>query len=337
MELKTIIYTTSKNLWIKRDFEAIYDTLKKASGVTVHDFDVVYFDMNHDLVSVKESDGGTRIDWDWMSWHCPAKGHNAVCLHISTEDREKLGLRHPDPKQKLGGSYNRNTGDDTLDFVVIADRGGRSYDDMSSFERIFIHELSHGFSHWRGVVDYTHLWDYTFKNIKDLYLTHDFSFWNSLKAKIEYLKSTLAAGKLHAPLDPQFMKNVTQKFGVPNPRYPTTKHHVGIDIAVPSGEACYALADGEVVHVVRDHPILGNATYFEFFWKGQRYTVRYLHQSRPGTLGSKKRGEYLGSTGNTGDSTGPHLHLDMCKSFFNLNGINETNFRIKFIDPLLFF
>lgn len=333
MDLRTIIYTTAKDKWIERDFKNIYKTLKKARGVTVHEFQVEYFKLPN-FVRVKENNGGVRIDWDWLKENCPLKGNNTVCLHISEAERDKLGLKHPNPGSQLGGSYNRNTGDSSFEFVVIADKNTKSYDGMTSFERKFIHELSHGFSHWRGVIDYTHLWDYTLKNIKGIYVLHDFTFWNSLVAQIEKLRQQIASTKLHTPLDPQFMGSITQKFGTPNPKYPTTGHHVGIDIAVPEGEICYAPADGKVVKVVERDKILGNATYFEFEWKGKQYTVRYLHQSKPGTLGFKKRGEYVGVTGNTGDSSGPHLHYDMCYGKFDLTGINSSNFRTKFVDPL---
>lgn len=333
MELRTIIYTTSKDLWIKRDFEAIYKTLRKTRGATVREFEVKYFKLPEDT-KVKEHNGGIRIDWDWLKENCPLGDNNAVCLHISRAERDRLGLKHPNPGSSLGGSYNRNTGDNSFEFVVIADKRTTSYDGMTSFERIFIHELSHGFSHWRGVVDFTHLWDYTLKNIKGIYMLHDFSFWNSLVVQIEKLKAQIAGYRLHTPVDAQFMTSVTQAFGTPNPLYPTTRHHVGIDIAVPVGEMCYAPADGNVVKVVENDPILGNATYIEFEWKGVNYTARYLHQSKSGTLGPKKRGEYVGVTGNTGQSTGPHLHYDICYGDFDLTGINSSNFKTKFVDPL---
>lgn len=338
MKLKTIIYTTSRSQWIKAEFSKIYSTLKRTRGVQVYDFKTVYFRLPGYVPLERRSNGGVYIDWDWFKKNLPKENNNAVCLHISRRERDKIGMKHSSPGKSLGGVYDKNS-TDAFRFVVIADRYGESYAGMSDFERIFIHELSHGFAHWRGVIDYTHLWDYTIKNMKGIFYLHDFTMWNSLVAQLKKLQDKVAeliasADKIHPPLEPQFMEKVTQPFGVPNPVYPTTRHHVGVDFAVPVGENCFAPADGIVSHVVTDHPLLGNATYYEFLWNGKVHTARFLHQEKPGTMGYKKRGDYVGITGNTGMSTGPHLHFDICRGRFDLTGVNQYNFRDKFIDPL---
>lgn len=340
MELRTIIYTTSKSQWIERDFESIYETLRKVRGMTFKPFTVRTIELPDNVPTYKS--GGVYISWDWIREHCPADGHNAVCLHITDRQRDELGLKHPDPEKTLGGVYDRRDGDNSLDFVVIADKSDRSYGGMTGFERIFIHELSHGMTHWLGKIDYTHTWDYVVKNVKAAYFTYDFAVYNSLVKKIADLRQQLVdiakqlqAEKLHAPLDPQFMDKVSQTFGVPDPvNYPTTGHHVGTDWAVPTGENCYALAAGKVVRAYENHPTLGNACEFEFTYRGRLYTARYMHLSRPVEVRSYKRGEIIGYTGNTGLSTNPHLHLDIMIGVFSLAGLTPYNFREKFIDPL---
>lgn len=341
MQLKTIIYTTSKSSWIKNDFDKIYRTLRKTRGITVNDFEMRYLKLPENVKTYTELNGGTYIDWQWLKENLPNQNHNAICLHISSRDRERLQLKHPNPGAFLGGAYHRDSSDSKFWFIVIADPNRISYNNMSEFERLFLHELSHGFSFWRGGVDFTHFFDYTLKDMRAIFLTHDFTLWNSLVEKIKRLQekvASLMADKttLHAPIDIPFMSRISQPFGVKNPIYPLTGHHVGTDFAVPEGENCYALADGTVVRVIENHPTLGNATYFKFYWRGQYYTARYLHQSRPGTMGFKKRGDNVGVTGNTGKSTGPHLHFDTSLGDFNLIGINEKNFRNKFIDPMSF-
>lgn len=185
MKLTTIIYTTNKSLWIKRDFADIIKILLCAPGVIVEPFTVKYFPLPAEVPTYKK--GGTYIDWKWLKANCPALGHNAVCLHISERERTRLGLKHPDQDVELGGVYNKDS-DNVFDFVVIADEYSRSYGGMTAFVRIFVHELSHGFSHFRGVTDFTHIYDYKLKNIKSIFYTHSFSIWNKLAAQVESLK-----------------------------------------------------------------------------------------------------------------------------------------------------
>lgn len=338
MKLKTIIYTTNRNFWIKRDFEQIYATIKQAPGVTVEEFEVRYFKLPKEVPTYVN--GGTYIEWDWIRKNCPVEDHNARCLHISTAERRRLGLKHPNPGSNLGGVYSRDD-DSVFDFVVIADKRGKSYGGMTDFERIFIHELSHGFSHFRGATDYTHTWDYELKNMRGLFRLHTFESRNALYEQLaklqEQLKTLLSAQKetLHAPLDPEWFNRVTQPFGVANASlYPATGHHIGTDWGVPVGEPVYALAEGKVTAVYNNHKTFGNACEYQFTFKGKLYTARYMHLSQPVVQRSYKKGDILGFSGNTGLSTGPHLHLDICNGTFSLVGINSTNFREKFVDPL---
>lgn len=182
MLLKTLIYTTNKTFWIEDEFAKIIATLRRARGVEVQPFNVRYIKLPKEVPTYVN--GGTYIQWSWIKENCPADGHNAVCLHISTRERKRLGLKHPNPDSELGGVYNRDA-DSVFDFVVIADKGRKSYDGMTAFERIFIHEISHGFSHWRSVFDFTHLYDYTLKNMKGLFDFHDFTLWNKLRAQLQ--------------------------------------------------------------------------------------------------------------------------------------------------------
>src|SRR3990167_318333 len=115
MHVKTIIYTTNKSLWVKSHFKAIYEIVKKAKGLTFETFTVKY--MSLPSVVPTYVNGGTYIRWDWMKTNCPAEGHNAVCLHISRYERDRLGLKHPNPNKELGGVYNRDS-DAVFDFVV---------------------------------------------------------------------------------------------------------------------------------------------------------------------------------------------------------------------------
>lgn len=105
---------------------------------------------------------------------------------------------------------------------------------------------------------------------------------------------------------------VTSHFGMrKNPVAHGHSHHDGMDFAMPIGTPIKAAEDGKVVHsgpkggyghtVVLDH--------------GNGYTSLYAHQSK--TLLQEgavvKKGEVIGLSGNSGRSTGPHLHFEVRK------------------------
>ncbi|SFB90270.1 murein DD-endopeptidase [Marinospirillum celere] len=87
-----------------------------------------------------------------------------------------------------------------------------------------------------------------------------------------------------------------------------TPHH-GTDFATPTGTTVVSPADGRVVRRGW-HPFGGNYLVIDH---GQGYTTRYLHLHRflVNRGDSVKRGQRIAQTGNTGRSTGPHLHYEL--------------------------
>ncbi|MCL2900054.1 murein DD-endopeptidase MepM [Brenneria tiliae] len=84
--------------------------------------------------------------------------------------------------------------------------------------------------------------------------------------------------------------------------------HKGVDFAMPVGSPVLAVGDGEVVIAKRS----GAAGNYVAIRHGRQYTTRYMHLNRilvkPGQ--KVKRGDRIGLSGNTGRSTGPHLHYE---------------------------
>ncbi|WP_258546917.1 murein DD-endopeptidase MepM [Psychromonas sp. B3M02] len=98
-----------------------------------------------------------------------------------------------------------------------------------------------------------------------------------------------------------------------NPRrlHPITKRispHNGTDFAVPVGTNVYATGDGVVVRAGY-HPAAGNYIVIKH---GRKYTTRFLHLSKILVRKGQRveMGKLIAKSGNTGRSTGAHLHYE---------------------------
>lgn len=85
--------------------------------------------------------------------------------------------------------------------------------------------------------------------------------------------------------------------------------HPGIDIATQTGASVVATADGIVKNIVTDY---GYGKTIEIA-HGYGMVTKYSHNSRILVIqGEKvKRGQLIAEVGNTGKSTGPHLHYEI--------------------------
>lgn len=135
---------------------------------------------------------------------------------------------------------------------------------------------------------------------------------------------TLGKGFSRYPL--QFTPRISSQFN-PTRRHPVTRRiapHKGVDFAMPAGSPVIAPADGVVEHVA--YQANGAGRYIKIRHGGQ-YTTVYMHLSRQLVrVGqSVKKGERIALSGNTGRSTGPHLHYE-----FHINGhpVNPMTVRL---------
>jgi murein DD-endopeptidase len=102
----------------------------------------------------------------------------------------------------------------------------------------------------------------------------------------------------------------------PQRRHPVTGRivpHNGADFGMPTGTAIHAPGDGVVTRAMT-HRFAGK--YIEIR-HNDRYSTRYLHLSKIQVRKGQqvKRGDLIALSGNTGRSTGPHLHYE-----FHING-----------------
>lgn len=133
----------------------------------------------------------------------------------------------------------------------------------------------------------------------------------------------LAKGFMRFPTARQF--RVSSNF---NPRRlnPVTGRvapHRGVDFAMPQGTPVLAVGDGEVVVAKRS----GAAGYYVAIRHGRTYTTRYMHLRKllvkPGQ--KVKRGDRIALSGNTGRSTGPHLHYEV---WINQQAVNPLTAKL---------
>jgi murein DD-endopeptidase MepM/ murein hydrolase activator NlpD len=111
---------------------------------------------------------------------------------------------------------------------------------------------------------------------------------------------------------------VTSDFGTRIDPYTAERSmHQGLDIATPHGQPVYSPSDGTVVFAGIEAGY-GNVLVIDH---GYGVKTRYAHLSEIAVhLGDRvRRGEKVAAVGNTGRSTGPHLHYEV-----RVNGIPEN-------------
>ena len=112
------------------------------------------------------------------------------------------------------------------------------------------------------------------------------------------------------PISSENMKKMASGYGYRrDPIYGTGRFHEGLDFAADTGTPVYATADGKVVHADWQSGY-GNLLEIDH---GYGYVTRYAHLSKFKVKEGDevKRGDLIAETGNTGKSTGPHLHYEV--------------------------
>ena len=117
-----------------------------------------------------------------------------------------------------------------------------------------------------------------------------------------------------------------------DPIYKIQEFHKGMDFTCPIGTQVHVTGDGVVETVDFNYGGYGNEIIVNH---GFGYRTRYAHLSkfsvRPGQ--KLKRGDVIGFSGNTGKSTGPHLHYEVLKNgevlnpvYFYYNDLKDADF-----------
>ncbi|MEA9392976.1 murein DD-endopeptidase MepM [Acerihabitans sp. TG2] len=106
--------------------------------------------------------------------------------------------------------------------------------------------------------------------------------------------------------------------------------HRGVDFAMPVGTPVLAVGDGEVMVSKNGH----GAGNYVAIRHGRQYMTRYMHLSKllvkPGQ--KVKRGDRIALSGNTGRSTGPHLHYEI---WINQQAVNPLTAQLPRTEGLM--
>ena len=117
-----------------------------------------------------------------------------------------------------------------------------------------------------------------------------------------------------------------------HPIYKTKKMHCGCDWTAPQGSKIYATGDGVVSLAEFDrgygkHVVINHGFSFQTLY-GHMSVIKVR-------VGQKvKRGDLIGLTGNTGLSTGPHIHYEVHKGG---KPIDPINYYLNDLSPQQYF
>ena len=106
-----------------------------------------------------------------------------------------------------------------------------------------------------------------------------------------------------------------------DPLYGDSRRHQGQDFASTIGNPVYATGDAVVEKVTYQHRGYGNEIVLDH---GYGYETRYAHLNTIEVAEGMKvhRGDRIGTVGNTGKSTGPHLHYEVVYRGGRVNPMN---------------
>jgi len=124
------------------------------------------------------------------------------------------------------------------------------------------------------------------------------------------------------PVSNKDLKHMASGYGWRiDPVYKTEKMHTGMDFTAPVGTEIHATGNGVVESVELGRYGYGNEVLIKH---GYGYETLYGHMSKIIVRNGQKlnRGDLIGYVGNSGKSTGPHLHYEVHKNGSPVNPIN---------------
>lgn len=337
MKKKLIIVTLDPTLLTWKTLPSKVKAIRKALDRTPNgQWDVTV--VHEPTLTPEVVDG--RITHTWFNafaYPIFRQGYHHVYLHFSMRQWEAYGLdggvrgvNHID-QDFVGECYGR--GDEHT---------GRGRTRLNQFVQNVLHEMSHELARATGTPDRTHAYHGANPDISGIFTAYDMAKWQPIYQEGERVKLNLM-NKLAELLKPKPVKTlvhpvqfiprmVSQRYGVKSSRYRRTGRHIGTDYAIPVGTKLVAPHHGDVT-TVGTHPLLGHFLHFQYEFQGEMYEERWCHLREKPKLGNFTRGHVVAFSGNTGDSTGPHLHREVWLRDVRVDMIDQNNWSVLTIDP----
>ena len=125
-----------------------------------------------------------------------------------------------------------------------------------------------------------------------------------IKEKLKEQKATVNGVTLHLPISENTSTVITSRFGSRSSGY-----HTGLDIATSTGTPIHAAASGTVIQAGSQ----GSYGYLVIIDHGNGVQTYYAHCSKiyVSVGDTVETGDVISAVGSTGNSTGPHLHLEV--------------------------
>ncbi|MCF8224521.1 MAG: M23 family metallopeptidase [Bacteroidales bacterium] len=114
-----------------------------------------------------------------------------------------------------------------------------------------------------------------------------------------------------------------------HPIYKIHKFHKGIDFTAPVGTPVFATGNGIVEMTTRSRRGSGNQIIIDHGY-GFKSVYSHLNEINTRQRRTVERGEVIGTVGNTGLSSGPHLHYEV---LFKGKSVNPVNFFFLELSP----
>lgn len=167
-----------------------------------------------------------------------------------------------------------------------------------------------------------------------LYQVPDYSKIDPLETYLKIRPQLLEQFPSVVPLEKGDYR-LSSRYGMrPHPIYQKAKNHYGIDLAAPSGKPVYASAYGTVIDVI--HSKKGYGSHIIIAHRFGFQTL-YGHLDKVLVKKGQKIGQHelIGTVGNTGNTTGYHLHYEILKNDIKIDPKASLNLKKKIFTQLI--
>jgi hypothetical protein len=199
--MKILLY--SNHRWTEQSFPFILKQLNRAKGFDFTEIVRVPAPKNIPPF-VPHTNGYHYPDWKWFYETLTKPYESEYDLIIWHEERRRGQSFQQGAPRMYNGVYDLQTKDKVFNGVVFSDNRAsdertrnhhKLYPNMTDFERVFIHEVSHGASRFSSGIDLTHTWDYDYHNIPGYFETFDLTEYKRLRVLIGLWEKVLELTK----------------------------------------------------------------------------------------------------------------------------------------------